>query len=366
MTNSENEPIQRAFELNVPIRQEILREKAGMVMLQFTERVLPTLYSMVVEGKGKEDLGSVPGRPGEKQALIDAVGQDRLINTIRDQKLPAIVIGEHTRQDHTGNNETYVYFSQDPFDNTSPYKRGLPTPVFSVLSSYDQDSNPIGGVVINIPAKKAYMNIDGEASVVSFDIVDGDEIDEGTNEPIKIAKIIKKEPMQRSQRRTLIHQDATISSFVGEKDFMIPFNDNFRLLLENFSTKTMIYGEGGAFAWGLLAAGVIDAIAVRDEWRSEIDPGLALAQLAGCTIVSVDPETGEFEDYKFDPTAEDDVPLLIAAATPEIRDEIIRYYMEQKRQDEEKAKNMSNMETFIARHREEFDIFVAGQETPQA
>ncbi len=318
---TENKPqheIQAAFEMNAPFSQEVLRERANTVMSQYVEQVLPFLYSMVTKGEGKQDLGSVPNRPEESQLLIDTVGQERLRNTIRDNKLPALVLGEHTRQNLEGNSETYVYFAQDPFDNTSQHKRSLPTSVFSVLSSYKQDGSPIGGAVIDIKAKKAYMNVDGEAFLVSF------EIDEAT----QVAKAIDRVAMSRSLRTTLIDPDATLATFVGEWEYSKPFFRDFAKLLDAFPRKTMLYPEGGAFIYGLLAAGTIDAYVMRNEPRSEIDPGFAVAKLAGCSIVSVDLETGEFEDYQFEPDLnEDDVPLFIAAATPQIRDEIISYYM---------------------------------------
>lgn len=350
MTNSESEPVQRAFELNVSISQEALRSRANIVMEQYVERVLPSLYTMVTRGQGKEDLGSVPNRPEESQLLIDSVGQDMLRNITRDADLPAHILGEHGRQDLAGNSENYVHFAQDPLDNTSQHKRGLPGGIFSVVSSYDQQHNPIGGVVIDIKAKKAYMNINGEASLVYFEI----------DEPTQTARVLEKETISRSQRETLIDPNATLSTFLGEKEYSLPFLKDFNKLLSVLPRKTFTFAEGGAFIYGLLASGTVDAYVMRNEPRSEIDPGFAIAKLAGCTIVSVDPETGEFEDYNFVPDLNEDVvPLFIAAATSEIRDEIIRYYLEQKIEDETEVKYTSNMKDFIAAHEEEFEIFIA-------
>jgi hypothetical protein len=78
-----------------------------------------------------------------------------------------------------------------------------------------------------------------------------------------------------------------------------------------------------------------------DEPISEIIPGVPLALATGCSVVSVDKKNGSYTDFKFDPNAlrenhklyaEGSIPLLIAAGTPEIRDEIIKYYLEAKKE----------------------------------
>ena len=64
-----------------------------------------------------------------------------------------------------------------------------------------------------------------------------------------------------------------------------------------------------------------------DEPRSEIDPGFPIAKKAGCSIVSVDSD-GNYKDYEFIPGRQHDkVDLLIAAATPELRDALIKHYV---------------------------------------
>lgn len=341
---------QSELQINVPkeLSREELATKAGIVLHQYVERVLPILCPMVSSGGGKEELGPVPGRPEEQQLLIDAVGQERLTNTIRENGCPARVLGEHNEISLSNGSENYVVFAQDPFDNTSQHKRDLPTSVFSVVSAYHKDGTPIGGVIIDIKAKKAYMSIDGKNTLITYELVE--EADERTNEKKIKTKVVKAEEVTRSERKTLNDPNATMASFLGEKEYFLPATQNFSHLVDKgFQRKTMLYPEGGAFVYGLLAAGKIDAYAMFKEPRTEIDPGFAVAKLAGCTIVTVNPEDGTFEDYVFDPSKnKDDVAFFIAAATPEIRDEIIKYYMEAKKENEERAKLQTEFEVFRA------------------
>jgi len=63
-----------------------------------------------------------------------------------------------------------------------------------------------------------------------------------------------------------------------------------------------------------------------NEPCSEIDPGFPIAKAAGCSVVSVDSD-GSYKDYEFIPGKQHDkVDLLIAATTPRLRDELIKYY----------------------------------------
>lgn len=357
---------QGEFKIDIPkeLSREELATKASVVLNQYVERVLPILYPMASSGGGKEELGAVPGRPGEQQLLIDAVGQERLTNTIRENDCPARILGEHNETSLSNGREDFVFFAQDPFDNTSQHRRDLPTSVFSVVSAYHRDGTPIGGVIIDIKAKKTYMSINGKNTLITYDLVE--EADEKTNEKRIKTKVVKTEEVTRSERKTLNDPNATMASFLGEKEYFLPASQNFsHLIATGFQRKTMLYPEGGAFVYGLLEAGKIDAYAMFKEPRTEIDPGFAVAKLAGCTIVSVNPEDGTFEDYVFDPSKnKDDVAFFIAAATPEIRDEIIRYYLESKGETQRKQEENALKDTFIDRNRAAFDIFVSEQISP--
>ena len=105
------------------------------------------------------------------------------------------------------------------------------------------------------------------------------------------------------------------------------FLDIFEDLIRNFHPKALFYPQGGSFIYAYLASGLVNAYVMFDEPRSEIDPGFPIAKKAGCSIVSVDSD-GTYKDYEFVPGKQHDkVDLLIATATPELRDELIKYYV---------------------------------------
>jgi hypothetical protein len=75
----------------------------------------------------------------------------------------------------------------------------------------------------------------------------------------------------------------------------------------------------------------VDAYVMFDEPRSEIDPSYVIAKSVGCDIGEVD-EKGNWKEYEFVPGRQyEKVGFFIAACTKELRNDIIRYYMEQKR-----------------------------------
>ena len=91
--------------------------------------------------------------------------------------------------------------------------------------------------------------------------------------------------------------------------------------------KALFYPQGGSFIYAYLASGLVDAYIMFNEPRSEIDPGFPIAKKAGCQVVSVNSDSS-WQDYEFIPGRQHDkINLLIAACTPELRDELIKYYV---------------------------------------
>ena len=427
-------------------REELVR-RANNVLLLFAERAISFLHEEVREGRGKQAVATTQeGRPGEELLRIDQPAEDILKTAIREAHLPAVLFTEGTPEPTEFNNgdgtteKFFVYI--DPFDNSSPYKKGLDIPPYTVCSIWDKDGQPIGAVIGDIKERKAYVSMDGEVFIWDFEkkileeqnfknwqesslkdhirlqerkngiveenpeqvselrkidsqIAQFREFHQGSQEhsgeslsdetaltdkkknlinqsPIlqqlietekQIASIKEnaekveqafrknqnKEPerklIERSRRITLTDSSSTLASFLGEKEYSLPFFEEFNSLVNAMHHKGYLYPGGGAFIYGLLASGAVDAYVMRNEPLSEIIPGLPLALTAGCTVVSVS-EDGTFQEFKFNPNAikenhrlysEGVVSLFIAAATPEIRDEIIRHYRDEKRKKEEGA-----------------------------
>lgn len=336
-----------------PTREQLV-EEAGRVLLSYAQVAIPPLRDMVRKGEGKQVLGDVPGRPEDEQLQIDSAGEHILTGVIRREKIsPAFVFGEHNDYP-LGNGESRVFFTIDSFDNTSQYKRGLDTPPYTVVGAYDKDGNRLGAIIGDIKDRKAYINSNGENFLL--DLESGEK-----------KKIIK------SERVTIDDPNITIASYLGSNEYSNDFLESFHQMIKNMAPKGILYGGGGSYIYGLLASGSVDAYVMFNEPFSEIFTGLPIALDAGCTVVSVDTETGQTRELKFEPEKvkanpeiykNGTVPLYIAAATPEIRDQIIKYYLEAKRETQRKQEDQRLKDAFIDRNGAAFDIFVAGNQSP--
>lgn len=298
-----------------------LRARTITVLTQYGESSLQRLRPMVREGRGKEEMGEVRFRPGEPMHGIDLMGENLLASLVRQAELPARIIGENNTNIPLEGREPLVDITIDPLDNTSPYVRGLDIPPYSVVGAFDKNGNPIGGVIVDINGNKIYRASGNKVTVKDME-----------------TGVVK--DLTRSQRKDITKPDITIASFVGEKDYSLPFFDTFRPLFDAMHKKGMLYPGGGAFVYALLASGALDAYVMMDEPRSEIDPGLPVLLAAGGKAESIDLETGKGTPYKFDAskTASDSIPLFIAYSQPEIKNAIVDAYLTGKRELEVKQK----------------------------
>lgn len=296
-----------------PLSRDELVAKTNSVLGAYGERSIDVLGRMVRTGEGRQVLGSVKNRPEDEELQIDSTGERILSLIVGEHKLPVLFLGEHNRYQYLNRagDEPYVVFPNDPFDNSSQYKRGLDTPPYTVLGAYHPDGEPIGAVVGDIKDRKVYLAIGGRTFM--RDLETGDT-----------------KPIVKSERTTLLDDNATLATYLGSNKYSVPFFDCFKPLIEAMPPKALLYGGGGAYIYAFLATGAVDAYIMFDEPRTEIDPGLPLAVVAKCTVVSVNPD-GSFEDYSFDQNRHNEnVPFFIAACTPEIRNEIIGYYLKAK------------------------------------
>jgi|WetSurMetagenome_2_1015567.scaffolds.fasta_scaffold03406_9 fructose-1,6-bisphosphatase/inositol monophosphatase family enzyme len=420
------------------LSKDELNARATKVLLLYAERAIYPLYDKVRRGEGKQILSTTEeGRPGEELLDIDQTGENVLKSAIREAKLPAILISENSPEPHvfgngdSGNEKVYVF--ADPFDNTSQYKRGLDTPPYTVVSIWDKDGNPIGAVVGDIKDRKAYISIGKETFIIDIKerisekekyadkkvallenqrgllenmINLSTQINLGnknvTEEQLAKAngdyayskeafskleqdsvkaqgEEHKRVTITKSDRTTLKDRNSTLATFVGEKEYSAKFFKYFGKLVNDMHPKGLLYTGGGAYIYGLLASGSVDAYVMFDEPVSEIIPGLPLALAAGCTVVSVN-EDGTHNDFKFDPNAlredhklysEGSVHLFIAAATPGVRDEIITAYVKAKSETLEAEKTKKELDQELtglrefknSRPKEEFEVFSNSQQS---
>ncbi|MCL4419033.1 hypothetical protein M1146_02930 [Patescibacteria group bacterium] len=301
-----------------PLSPKEIRAKTRRIFIDYALKSSHILNPMVRDGQGRASLGSVPGRPNDEQLAIDAIGENILTSLIRDHGLPALVLGEHNTYDFS-DGKPEVIFPIDAFDNTSEYKRGLDTPVYSVIGAYNPDGSPIGAVIVDIREQKAFASVRKENYILDVS---------SPNMPSHMEK------MEPTPTRGSIKDDGlTIATYLGSNEYSLKFFNFFGRMVKDMPEKARIYANGGSFIYAFLATGAVDAYVMFDEPHSEIVTGLPIALAAGCTAVSVNPD-GSHQEYKFDPEFADHperythgtVPLFIAARTPKIRNEIIEYY----------------------------------------
>ena len=285
--------------------KELMRV-AGNIALSYIKESLPQLHIAVSKGIGRNVVGSVMGRPEDEEIGIDKIGENVITGIIERESLPLQVYSEHADPFIGPRTGAKLRAALDPFDNSSEYKRGLPTPVFTCMSLYDLDSNPLAGVIANLETNKVYLSIEGKNYVI-------DDFLKGTP-PRRIFK---------SERKSIKDEGATIAMYTGSNQYSRLINSQFRDMIDAMHIRGRTFANGGAFIYGPLAEGAVDAYIMPREPREEIDAGFALAHFANMTSLIVHKD-GRREPYRFDRSKyHDGVDLFICASTPELAEEII-------------------------------------------
>jgi len=299
------------LELDQSAEDARLFTMVNLVMDTYASRAMPILRDKVRKGEDKGEIKLGEGKTyklGDVEITIDPLGENILHELVEPMGLPAVIHGEHQRFDSpTG--EEKIHFAIDPFDNTSEYQAGLDTPPWTVVSAYTAEGNPISTFIGNIKDNKGFFLQNGKIYEKDFETGERREV-------------------KKSQRKSLLEDGSVLASYLGSKEYSSKFMAEFKDFIDNRSDRALLYGGGGAYIYGPLAAGRVGAYVMFEEPYEEIDPGAGIAMVAGCTIGHYNLERDEWTDYKYDPNREEETidGLFIAAATPEIRDELVEYY----------------------------------------
>ena len=283
------------------------KQKIKKILIEYLTEATKEIRERAFKGEGREILGEVINRPEDVEIGIDRVGEDILEKLVKKHDLKATIFSEPEGRDIENGESPNFYGSIDPFDGSVLFLKGFEHNWYTVLSFFDKERNPICCGVSDILNEKFYLT--GEDGNYSLDIK--------TGEKKKISPSLK----------TKLTEPIVLASYVMSSQYSAKFLDIFGDLLKNMHPKALLYPQGGSFIYAYLASGLIDAYVMFDEPRSEIDPGYPIARAAGCQVVSVDKE-GNYKDYQFIPGRQHDkVDLLIVATNPELRDELIKYYL---------------------------------------
>lgn len=277
--------------------------------MEYLIKTTKEVRRLAEQGEGRQILGEVINRPEDMEIGIDHVGEEILEKLLKKYDLSATVFSEPEKREikNGKSREPEFYGSIDPFDGSMLYLRGFEHNWYTVLSFFDRKKNPVCTGVSDILNKKFYLS------------------DEKGNYLLDV-KTGQKKQIFPSQRKTLT-EPFVLASYIMSSQYSSKFLNIFENLIKNMHSKALLYPQGGSFVYAFLASGLVDAYVMFDEPRSEVDPGFAIAKRAGCEIVSVNSD-GTYEDYEFTPGKQHDkVGLLVAAATPQLRDVLIKYYV---------------------------------------
>ena len=282
-------------------------QKIKNLLIDYLTETTKEVNKRAVVGQGREILGPVINRPEDIEIGIDRVGEEVLEKLLKKYELNATVFSEPDGRDIKVGGEPEFFGSIDPFDGSVLYLRGFEHNWYTVLSFFDKEKNPICCGVSDILNEKFYISDDSENYVLDL-------------------KTGKKSKIIPSQKRKLI-EPIVLASYLMSSQYSTKFLEIFGDLIGNMHSKALVYPQGGSFIYAFLASGLVDAYVMFNEPRSEIDPGFMIAKKAGCSVVTIDVD-GSYKDYEFVPGRQHDkVDLLIASSTPELRNELINYYI---------------------------------------
>ena len=285
-------------------------EKLKNLLIEYLTEATRAIKKSADKGGGREILGDVINRPEDIEIGIDRVGEEVLKQLVKKYKVRVTIFSEPDGRDIKAEGNPEFFGSIDPFDGSVLFLRGFKHNWYTALSFFDKKGNSVCGGVADIINEVFYISAGPtEKENYIFDLKTG-----------------KKAKFSPSKRRDL-SGPIVLASYVMSSQYSAKFLDIFGDLLKKMHSKALLYPQGGSFIYAFLAAGLIDAYVMFDEPRSEIDPGFLIAKRAGCQVVTIDVD-GKYKDYEFLPGRQHDkVDLLIAACTPELRDELINYYI---------------------------------------
>jgi len=282
-------------------------QKINNLLIEYLTETTKEVRKRATKGEGRQILGEVINRPEDIEIGIDRVGEDVLEKLLKKHDLKAKIFSEPDGRDIENGDDPDFYGSIDPFDGSVLYLRGFEHNWYTALSFYNKERKPISTGIADILNEKFYISEEGGNYLL--------DMNSG-----------QKKKISPSGRKSL-KEPIVLASYLMSSQYSSKFLDIFGDLIRGLHPKALFYPQGGSFIYAYLASGLVNAYVMFNEPRSEIDPGFPIAKAAGCSVVSVDSD-GKYRDYQFIPGKQHDkVDLLIAAATPELRDELIKYYV---------------------------------------
>ncbi len=261
------------------------------------------------EGRGREALGAVPGRPESEDVEIglDRACQEVIEGWLARTGAPIEVHSEHgvSRVGPAGAAPDYLV-AVDPFDGSGLYARGVPAEWWSVVSAFEAGSlAPVAGAAADVLRREVYAaGPDG----VTVRPLDGDA-------PANV----------KPNPRRALDNDAVLALYLMSPVYRSHWTDRGAAFMDMLARRfpgCLLWPNGGSCIYPWIARGIVDAYVSFDEPVSEIDPGLAFAHFAGYPVFDVRND-GTLEPHAFVPSRmAERTPLLITACTEDLAQEL--------------------------------------------
>jgi len=295
--------------------------RVGEYVLDLTLKVTPAIHGLVDVGWGREGQGDTKGREGEDTTIkldkvAEAFAAERTSWYGKKYGLNVAVLSEHSDVITVDPNVVDV---RDPIDNSGEYEAG-----HGSINQYFA-----GGVYIKedrVWKPKAAYSCNTKSQHIFYSMREKNyEYNPSTGEVEALGIPRRVESVNDPKFR--------LASYVGKYKYLKPFLNNYERLVQYRNQSEALHTVAGSHQYGDgIATGAISAYIMFGEPVGELAQGLSFTKAADYVVASVDPETGEWEEYEFDveyylknPDSykEDRVPMLIVASTKRLLRELI-------------------------------------------
>ncbi|MFH1069515.1 MAG: inositol monophosphatase family protein [Candidatus Glassbacteria bacterium] len=173
-----------------------------------------------------------------------------------------------------------VYFVSDPFDGSLLYKRSIPAFWYSALAIYTRPENeaearPLVAIVADCSARTVYF-CDAAGSYECPITTD-----------YQLGKAQANKPNDTRELR-----EAFLETYLMKPHYLYPGSERFKFLLNQVK---FILPNGGPSGFCDVASGKVDIYFAFKQPHTDIFPGIAIAQKAGCTVTTFEGREVNFE-----------------------------------------------------------------------
>lgn len=292
-----------------------MRDVLDRLMETYFRRLRQYALQADEDDTGRIVTGETPFRPASEdvQAEVDAQAEGLFLETLRQfqREVPGLQrVAVHSESHPNGNPAAYVGDAPqyrvylDPIDGTDEFLRGLDTSLYSAMSWFTGDGQPVAAGTYDVWADKVYLARPGGATLV---------FGSGARKALRPAQA-KRLPEQ-----------GVVLGYLGRWKYLAPWVRGMSPLLAADGAKGLtLHGKGGSFVYGFIGSGKALCYVMWDEPVSEILPGLAFAQLVGFPVL-VRKRNGSVTPFSLrEHGGLDHVPALVTACTEELARAIIR------------------------------------------